>query len=335
LGSNINTGNITGSGIIVGNDIHIEGDLIVQTSDKARSLGINLLEPKYFQNRSIGDVENWKNGFEFELPDIMAGLEFKRENLLTSIIKKLDDNKTNNAGGHSVLLLGKSGISKSTILKELICHYFKEQYIVLYNFGEEKIDNVFGIVNFIESKLNAGKVENRENKILVAVDNVHNERTASIFSVIDQFDNHIKKDNLRFILTARQPEFDRFIESRLSTIPEQIRNSINKLLNNSALKFEIGSFDESEIEGFIKKYKNAPEILDSIRRIGFYGKDLIDDKKLKNIASQIYNETHGDPILVKFLLFGEGLLQDVKKRYRDYLAGNEDKLTSNNLFDIK
>ena len=70
-----------------------------------------------------------KMGFEFELPDIMAGLEFKRENLLTSIIKKLDDNKTNNAGGHTVLLLGKSGISKSTILKELICHYFKEQYI--------------------------------------------------------------------------------------------------------------------------------------------------------------------------------------------------------------
>ena len=46
------------------------------------------------------------------------------------------------------------------------------------------------------------------------------------------------------------------------------------------------------------------------------------------MASQIYNETEGDPILVKFLLFGEGLLQDVKKRYRDYLAGNEDKLTT-------
>ena len=63
ISANINTGNITGAGIIVGNDIHIEGDFIVQTSDKARSLGINLLEPKYFQNRSIGDVENWKNGF--------------------------------------------------------------------------------------------------------------------------------------------------------------------------------------------------------------------------------------------------------------------------------
>ena len=64
---------------------------------------------------------------------------------------------------------------------------------MLYNFGEEKIENVYGIVNFIESKLNEGKVNNKENKILVAVDDVHNERTASIFSVIDQLDNHIKK----------------------------------------------------------------------------------------------------------------------------------------------
>ena len=94
------------------------------------------------------------------------------------------------------------------------------------------------------------------------------------------------------------------------------------------MKFEIESFDEGEIEGFIKKYKNAPEILDSIRRIGFYGKDLNDDKKLKNIASQIYNETHGDPILVKFLLLGKGLLNDVNRRYDEYLSNNEDKLTT-------
>ena len=108
--ADIKTGNITGAGIIVGNDIHIEGDFIVQTSDKAISLGLNLLPPKYFQTRTTGDFENWKKGFEFELPDIMAGLEFKREKLLTGIIKKLDDNKTNNVGGHTVLLLGKSGI---------------------------------------------------------------------------------------------------------------------------------------------------------------------------------------------------------------------------------
>ena len=53
-----------------------------------------------------------------------------------------------------------------------------------------------------------------------------------------------------------------------------------------------------------------------------------DDKKLKEIASQIYNETEGDPILVKFLLFGKGLVKDVKRRYDEYLAGNEDKLTT-------
>ena len=81
ISADIKTGNITGAGIIVGNDIHIEGDFIVQTSNEAISLGLNLLQPKYFQTRTTGDFENWKKGFEFELPDIMAGLEFKREKL--------------------------------------------------------------------------------------------------------------------------------------------------------------------------------------------------------------------------------------------------------------
>ena len=80
--ANINTGNITGAGIIVGNDIHIDGDFIVQTSNEAISLGLKLLHPKYFQTRTTGDFENWKKGFEFELPDIMAGLEFKREEIV-------------------------------------------------------------------------------------------------------------------------------------------------------------------------------------------------------------------------------------------------------------
>ena len=61
----------------------------------------------------------------------MAGLEFKRESLLSDIIKKLDNKNANTAGSHTLLLLGKSGTSKSTILMELICFYFKEQYIVL------------------------------------------------------------------------------------------------------------------------------------------------------------------------------------------------------------
>src|SRR5881409_2095641 len=97
----IQIGNITGAGIIVGKDIHIEGDVIVRTSKEAISLGLTLLPPKYFQTRGIeGHFENWKAGFGFgfELPDIMAGLEFRRENLLSNIIKKLDDENENKIG---------------------------------------------------------------------------------------------------------------------------------------------------------------------------------------------------------------------------------------------
>ena len=114
----------------------------------------------------------------------MAGLEFKRKKLLSDIINNLDSQRVNNVGSHTVLLLGKSGSAKSTILMELICHYFKEQYIVLYNLRQTKIEDVEGIVKFIEGKLEAGKVDGKENKILVAIDNVHNERTATIFSIL-------------------------------------------------------------------------------------------------------------------------------------------------------
>lgn len=67
--ADIRTGDITGAGIIVGKDIHIGGDFIVQTSKEAISLGLNLLHPKYFQTRGIeGDFEKWKDGFGFDFP---------------------------------------------------------------------------------------------------------------------------------------------------------------------------------------------------------------------------------------------------------------------------
>ena len=55
----VRTGNITGAGVIVGNNIYIDGDYIVQTSKEAISLGLKLLPPKYFQTYGIeGHFEN-------------------------------------------------------------------------------------------------------------------------------------------------------------------------------------------------------------------------------------------------------------------------------------
>ena len=51
---------------------------------------------------------------------------------------------------------------------EIICDYFDCGYKILYNFGETEISNSVDLVNFIEGLLKGG------NKVLIAVDNVHN-----------------------------------------------------------------------------------------------------------------------------------------------------------------
>ena len=57
---------------------------------------------------------------------------------------------------------------------EIICEYFDNDYKVLYNFGEIEILNVIELVQFVEGLLNGN------NRVLIAVDNVHNERTVNI-----------------------------------------------------------------------------------------------------------------------------------------------------------
>ena len=52
-----------------------------------------MLEPDYFERRKEenvkDDFENWKKGYEFELPSIYYGYEFKREAIISEINQKL------------------------------------------------------------------------------------------------------------------------------------------------------------------------------------------------------------------------------------------------------
>ncbi len=48
------------------------------------------------------------------------------------------------------LLVGESGTSKSTILKEVMCDCFDDGYNILYNYGSIDIKNGGQLVNFIE-----------------------------------------------------------------------------------------------------------------------------------------------------------------------------------------
>jgi tetratricopeptide (TPR) repeat protein len=275
---------VDGSGNIIGKDISI-------VINQAQDYGLNLISPNHFQEykSTHQDLEDWKKGFSFKLEAIKEKKEFRR-----SIVDKI---KTHLENDHRLLIVGESGTSKSTILMEIMCEYFDYGYKILYDFGESEIKNVREFVKFIEGLLKGG------NKILVAIDNIHTERNSAIFYVMDQLSNYELSGNLRFILTARLPEFDWFVNDRLNKVEEAYRHSIRKFTQLSGFRYEVDFLTKDEIEQFVRKYRG----------------EEISANKAAELATRIFAETKGHPIMVKFYVFGRGLEEDVKDRYYRYL----------------
>jgi hypothetical protein len=103
---------VRGDNNIIGKDISIINNEIKPT-------GLALLESDYFERRKnvINDFEDWKSGYPFKLPSIYYGYEFRRKNVTDEIKQKLETN-------NKLLMLGESG-TKSTILMEIMCDYFR------------------------------------------------------------------------------------------------------------------------------------------------------------------------------------------------------------------
>jgi tetratricopeptide (TPR) repeat protein len=275
---------VSGSGNIIGKNLSV-------IINEAQSYGLNLLTTNYFrEHKTTGqDLEDWIQGFPFKLEAIKEKRELRR-----TIVDKI---KVKLEREHRLLVVGESGTSKSTILMETICEYFDCNYKILYNFGESEIKNTGDIVKFIEGLLKGN------NKVLIAVDNVHSERTAAVFYIIDQLYNYEFSKNLLVILTARLPEFDWFVNDRLNTVEESYRQSIRKFTQLSQCRYEIEPFTKTEIEQFIEKYSS----------------EKITSNQILSQVSKIYDNTNGNPIMVKFYVFGKGLLEDVRERYDRYL----------------
>ena len=153
---------VSGDGNIIGKDITI-------VINEAQSYGLTLLAANYFKEHKSTeqDLEDWRNGFSFKLEAIKEKRELRR-GVVDTVRIKLERE-------HRLLIVGESGTSKSTILMEVICEYFDLKYTILYNFGETEIKNSIDLVKFIEGLLKGN------NKVLIAVDNVHSERTAQYF----------------------------------------------------------------------------------------------------------------------------------------------------------
>lgn len=222
--------------------------------------------------------------------------ELRREGLIADIKSRLE-----NQG--KLLIVGQSGISKSTILMELICDYFHDGYDVLYNYGMTDIRNVDGLINFVEDILRNDK------KILVAIDNAHTEKTYSIFYFVDRLSNSLLAKKLKIVMTARKPEFD-WLLNGLEQVEEEIRKSIRKLYADSNFIYQLPYFNKEETKEFIKRYSGT-----------------VDEKIIDKRAEDIYNYTKGDPVMVKFSVFGKGLEQDVAEMSDRYLRSQVERKT--------
>ncbi len=306
-------------GVIIGSNIKV-GDINVNVTNviqEIKDYGLKLLHPNHFIDNSdtSENVEKWKKGFPLYLESIYQHKEYKRERVLQEIREKLEEKKR-------LLLLGESGTSKTTILMEIICQYFNNGYRVLYNLDDDELKDINKITEKIKD------LANGDNRILIVIDNVHSQKMSLIFNTISDIQpfNSDKKDRIRFLLAARQPEFNWILERNLfdnTTIVQRIEE-----LFDDDYKYIVPYFTKDETQDFIKKYIG---LLDISKR----------QKPIEQIAEEIYNDTKGYPILVRFSVLNQGLRLHVKQMYEEYILEktkiNLDKLKImiiNSLFDI-
>jgi tetratricopeptide (TPR) repeat protein len=259
-------------------------------------------------------LKEWKDGSEFKLSAIKNNLEYRREKVLSEIIEKLENQ-------NRLLILGESGIGKTTILYEILCHYYdKKGYLILYNWGYDEIQRGDKLVEFIETLLNEGF------KILVIVDDVHMQKTTPIFYIMDQLSNHVKNKNTYFLLAARLPEF-KSLQNSLDQ-SQQGRDPLRKFRKDPHFMYQLKNFCPNEIEGFITKYIEKRRLITfkSLESDKLITKIIDNKESIRALSTLVLDETNGHPIMVKFFLFRFGLKEDVENRYDDFLRDYPNRL---------
>ena len=130
---------------------------------------------------------------------------------------------------------------------------------------------------------------------------------AASFYVIKDLQSFYRKNDVLFLLCARQPEYDILLEKEKFAIQENYRHAWESLfVNIPNQNYDLKPFTENEIKEFVSKYKAY----------------LPDNRKQRSIeenASEIFKDTRGHPIMVKFSVFQRGLRADVEDRYGRYL----------------
>ena len=297
-----NQGDIIGVGID-GNGNIIWKNVSIVINELSEDCGLILLSQNHFKENTDTEenFQQWKEkGYSFSLEAVYQGKSFRRERVLNEIKSNLEAKKR-------LLLLGESGTSKTTLLMEIICDYFNAGYRVLYNLGDDDLKNT----NTITEKMK--ELVYGDNKILVVIDNAHSSKMALIFNVIKNLKslNKEKKDNMRFLLSARQPEFDWALERNLFQDTNLVQK-IKSLFDNDH-KIIVKYFEKEEIKEFIEKYLS-------------FINPLLKNKSIQQNTDAIFKDTQGHPIMVRFAVLNEGLSGHIEQMYFEYL---QDKNNNN------
>lgn len=267
--------------------------------------GFKLIPPDYFEEHiSKQGIDNWKAGFGFKLADVYNGLDYQRK-----IVDEIE--KEGN-----FLITGESGYSKTTTLYRVICDYFNQGYQIIASIkefeSEENIKHPQKIVEVIEKLL-------KEGKVLVAVDDVQYNRKLRAFQIMYNLVNHKDFDDIKFVYTARSPDFQKERNRALTDVSEAIDYCLDAAAEDIRMKeIRIKNFDLEEAENFLKKFN--PQI--STRSVS-------EEYLIKHKLPEICRKSNGHPFMFKYFLTKKGLDKDVRKKYNDYIRikeGREDKL---------
>ncbi len=299
-----------------GNIIWKNVNLVI--NEYSSDCGLTLIAPNHFkENTDVDeDVRNWRNGFPFALESIYQEKEYRRQKVISEIRNKLETTKR-------LLILGFSGTSKTTLLMEILCSYFNDNYTILVNLGRADIKNRDIIITKIKGLADAG------NQVLIIIDDVQSTKTKLIFDIIDSMNTLNKniRDKISFLLAARQPEFNWILEKNLFDDTDTVQMIEEQFDENH--RYLIPNFNLEEIKEFLVKYEDC------------LNTSVTASKTIEQYAQEIFEDTKGYPIMVKFSVLNQGLETHVKKMYREYILAkteiNQPRLKVvilNSLFDI-
>jgi tetratricopeptide (TPR) repeat protein len=302
-------GNVTVT-IIEGNNNKTELSIDAFTKRFAQDCGLRLIyNDNYYKkdNNTNTNFQDWLKGFSFNIKSVYYEREFRRDKLLNDIKTKLEDKQR-------LLILGESGTSKSVILMEMLCDYLKKGYKILHNLESGSLGSSSSEIKnleFIEDAL-LELVETGE-KILVVIDNVHNKTIANIFSLLKNIrdDNEDKLDKIRFLLSARQPDFELAMTGG-GIFDSETKDRID-LLFDDPNRESIPYFSKEEVKSFVEKYR---ENWDS----------SLKNKSTDENTQEIFEDTKGHPIMVRFSVLKKGLTNHVRQMYQDRLLTADNSL---------